>query len=138
LLSARDASKCFVYSYAIMEALKMNDWNDKRLDERDKELKEGFAEVRAEMKEGFTRLEAQILAGRQDMERQILAGRQDMERQILAGRQEMKEGFERVDKRFEKVDGRFERMDDRFAALNRALLTGAIAIIAVLLGAQLA
>ena len=32
-----------------MEALKMSNWNDDRLDKRDEEVKEGFAEMRSEI-----------------------------------------------------------------------------------------
>jgi hypothetical protein len=32
-----------------MEALKMSNWNDDRLDKRDEEVKEGFTEVRSEI-----------------------------------------------------------------------------------------
>jgi tetrahydromethanopterin S-methyltransferase subunit G len=57
----------------------------------------------------------------------------------------MREGFARVDgdlkdlrremdARFDKVDKRFDKIDERFEALNRSLLSGAVVIIAALIG----
>lgn len=79
----------FVYSCAIMEALKMEspmtEWNDDRLDDLNGRVNEGFAKV----DERFIRLEG-----------------------------EMKEGFAKVDQRFDKVDQRFDKVDGRFAEMN--------------------
>ena len=87
-------------------------WTDERLDDLSKKVDDGFAETKAEMREGFARLDGEA---------------KDL-------RREMDERFDKVDKRFNKIDARFDKIDERFEALNRALLSGAVVIIAALIG----
>jgi flagellar motor component MotA len=89
-----------------MEALKMTNWNDDRLDKRDEEVKEGFA-----------RLESQIMVNRQE---------------AAEVRSEMHNGFAEV--RSEMSKG-FTEMHFAYASLNRTLLVAAGGIIAALIGA---
>jgi predicted nuclease with TOPRIM domain len=95
----------FVYSCAIMEALKteaqMSNWNDDRLDKRDQEMKEGFTRVEGHI----TRVEGHIAR---------------VEGQVV-----------RVEGQVVRLE---DKMDKRFDRLNYILLTGAIAIIGVLIG----
>jgi hypothetical protein len=92
-----------------MEALKMSNWNDDRLDKRDEEMKEGFA-----------RLEGQIMANREE---------------IAEVRSEMSKGFAEV--RSEMSKG-FAEMNFAYAALNRTLLIVAGSIIVGLISALVA
>jgi tetrahydromethanopterin S-methyltransferase subunit G len=80
-------------------------WTDERLDDLNKKVEDGFAETKAEMREGFARVDG-----------------------------DMKDLRREMDERFDKVDKRFDKIDERFEALNRALLSGAVVIIAALIG----
>ena len=80
-------------------------WTDERLDDLNKKVEDGFAETKAEMREGFARVDG-----------------------------DMKDLRREMDARFDKVDKRFDKIDERFEALNRALLSGAVVIIAALIG----
>jgi archaellum component FlaC len=103
LLFARIAAKVFVYSYAIMEALKvetaMDSWNDDRLDELNGRVKEGFAEV----DKRFDKVDERF---------------DKVDERFLRVESEMKEGFARIDRRFEKVASR-ENFAEVKVELNR-------------------
>jgi predicted nuclease with TOPRIM domain len=90
-------------------------WTDERLDDLNRKVDQGFAEVKTEVREGFARMEARF-------------------EKVDERFKEVDRRFEKVDERFEKVDERFERFDERFHALNRTLLGGAVVIIATLIG----
>jgi tetrahydromethanopterin S-methyltransferase subunit G len=80
-------------------------WTDGRLDDLDKKVDRGIAELKSEMKEGFNRMEARF-----------------------------GERFDKVDKRFEDFDKRFGRLEEAYFALNRTMWTGTCMIIAGLIG----
>ncbi|HEU5062345.1 MAG TPA: hypothetical protein VFT79_04210 [Solirubrobacterales bacterium] len=80
-------------------------WTDERLDDLDKKVDRGIAELKSEMKEGFDRMEARF-----------------------------GERFDKVDKRFEDFDKRFGRLEEAYFALNRTMWTGTCMIIAGLIG----
>lgn len=155
----------FSSTVVIMEALKMSNWSDDKLDRGDGEMQEDFARLEGQIKEGFAesdkrfirleahlkesiavsnerfaRLEEQILATRQDMKE----GFERVDKRFETTHREMREGFARVDKRFEKVDERFakvderlEKMDERFDALYRVLVASVVVLLATTIGALL-
>jgi tetrahydromethanopterin S-methyltransferase subunit G len=94
-------------------------WTDERLDDLDKKVDRGIAELKSEMKEGFERMEARF-----------------GERFDAIG-----ERFDAVDKRFDAVDNRFDavdkrlvRLEDAYFTLNRTTWTVTCMIIAGLIG----
>ncbi|HET7509566.1 MAG TPA: hypothetical protein VFJ65_04875 [Solirubrobacterales bacterium] len=110
-----------------MEALKMTNWNDDRLDKRDEEVKEGFARLEAQIREGvaesdkrFARLEGQIMANRREATEGLAGVRSEMNQGFAELRSEMNLGF--------------AQMHSAYATLTRTLLVGAIGIIAALIG----
>jgi len=80
-------------------------WTDERLDDLDKKVDRGIAELKSEMKEGFERMEARF-----------------------------GERFDAVDKRFDAVDKRLVRLEDAYFTLNRTTWTVTCMIIAGLIG----
>jgi hypothetical protein len=94
-------------------------WTDERLDDLDRKVERGFADVKAEMKAGFERMESRFGERFDAVDERFDA---------------MDKRFDAVDRRFEKVDARFERMEDRFHTLNLAFIGGAAVVIATLLG----
>ena len=100
-------------------------WTDERLDDLDKRVDQGFADLKAEMKEGFQRMEARFEAMDARFEK------------VDAQFEKVDAQFEKVDAQFEKIDAQFEKIGDRFYALNRTLLGGAVVIIATLVGGTL-
>lgn len=91
-------------------------WTDERLDELNKKVDDGFADVRDEMRAGFTRVDGEIKGLRREMDAR----------------------FDKVDSRFDKVDARFEAINARFEALTQELFRGAVAIIVAVVGAAAA
>ncbi len=81
-------------------------WSDERLDDLDKKVGDGFADVRLEMRSGFVRVDGEIRELRQEMNH-----------------------------RFDRVDGRFDSIDARFDALNQRLFMAAVAVIVAMVGA---
>lgn len=94
-------------------------WTDERLDDLDRKVERGFADVKAEMKAGFERMEAKMDERFNRVDERFA---------------QVDERFAQVDRRFEKVDARFERMEDRFHTLDLAFIGGAAVVIATLLG----
>jgi len=100
----------------------VDSWNDDRIDDLAKEVKDGFEKVDREMKDGFTRVD-----------------------------REMKAGFAKVDARFATIDARFEKTPTReemnkgfadlrsdFNALNRTLIASAAGTIGTLIAGIIA
>lgn len=80
-------------------------WTDERLDDLDKKVDRGIAELKSEMKEGFERMEARF------------------------------ERLEaRFGERFDAVDKRLVGLEDAYFTLNRTMWTGTCVIIAGLIG----
>ncbi len=81
--------------------------SDERLDDLNKKVDDGFADVRLEMRSGFVRVNGEIRELRQEMNH-----------------------------RFDRVDARFDSIDARFDALNQRLFMAAVMIVAALIGVQ--
>jgi chromosome segregation ATPase len=118
LTFARNTSKLVVYSYAIMEALKMSSWNDDRLDKRDEEVKEGFVRLESQIKDGFAETDERF----RRLEGQIA----ETDKRVVRLEGEVKSGFAEVDKRFARLEGqaseRAVETDKRFARLESQIM----------------
>lgn len=89
-------------------------WTDERLDDLNRKVDNGFADVRAEiadtkaeMRVGFARVDGEIKELRSEM-----------------------------NARFNKVDERFDSINDRFEALNRTLTGGLFVVVAAIIGSN--
>ncbi|HWT89533.1 MAG TPA: hypothetical protein VN179_00325 [Solirubrobacterales bacterium] len=89
-------------------------WTDERLDDLNKKVDQGFADLKTETREGFARMEANLDRRFDEIDRR----------------------FEEVDRRFEDVDGRLGRLEDGFFALNRTLWGGGFVLVAAIIGSS--
>jgi tetrahydromethanopterin S-methyltransferase subunit G len=96
-------------------------WTDDRLDDLNKKVDQGFADLKTETREGFARMEANL-----DLRFGEIARRFD----------EVDRRFSEVDRRFEDVDGRLGRLEDGFFALNRTLWGGGFVLVAAIIGSS--
>ena len=97
----------------------MENWNDDRLDELSKAMKEGFAKSDLETKEGFARVDREIKEGfvkveegfaRIDRKLDQLPTREEVDHRFEAVHREANQRFEATDRRIERVSTRFEHM----------------------------
>lgn len=82
-------------------------WTDERLDDLNKKVDDGFADMKAEMRAGFARVDGEIKELRSEM-----------------------------NARFNKVDERFDSINERFEALNRTLIGGLFVVVAAIIGSS--
>jgi hypothetical protein len=120
-----------------METLKMNTWNDDRLDELNQRVSEGFTRVDREMDRRFDEAAA-------EMDRRFGQAAEEMDRRFGQADAEMNRRFNEADARFDRfeiaVGSRFDevamelrRINERFDRLLSTLVVASVGVVAALL-----
>jgi tetrahydromethanopterin S-methyltransferase subunit G len=93
-------------------------WTDERLDDLNKKVDDGFAQVHADIRGTNARI---------DKLNESVNGRLDAINESVNGR---------LDAMNESVNARFDAINARFDSLNRNLLAGTVVIIAAMIGSN--
>lgn len=98
--------------------MRMDNWNDDRLDELSGRVDAGFKEMR----DGFTRVDREMKEGFAKVDSEMKAGFADVRGEMAEVRGEMRYVGERVD----RLGGRVDRLGERVERLAHALMVGGI------------
>ncbi|HEX5593386.1 MAG TPA: hypothetical protein VFX35_08565 [Solirubrobacterales bacterium] len=93
----------------IMAVMVREAWTDERLDDLNKKVDDGFADVKTEMREGFAKVD----------------------RRFTEAKAETTERFDRLETRTERD---FGELDQRFDRMQHTLFAGAVAVCVALIG----
>jgi predicted nucleic acid-binding Zn-ribbon protein len=101
-------------------------WTDERLDDLNKKVDDGFAEMRTEFRAARIEMKGEFQAVRAEMKGEFQAVRAEMKGEFQAIRAEIKGEFQairaEISGEFQGVRGEIQGVRDEIAAMNRNLI----------------